>query len=34
MGSDALLDNVDSQRLHQKFGFEEHDRVVTFRKDL
>ena len=34
MGSDALLDNTDSQRLHKKFGFDEHDRVVTFRKTL
>jgi aminoglycoside 6'-N-acetyltransferase I len=34
MGSDALLDNLESQRLHRKFGFEEHDRVVTFRKTL
>lgn len=34
MGSDALLENTNSQRLHKKFGFEEHDRVVTFRKSL
>lgn len=34
MGSDALLDNTESQRLHRKFGFEEHDRCVNFRKTL
>jgi aminoglycoside 6'-N-acetyltransferase I len=34
MGSDALIDNGHSQRLHLKFGFEEGDRVVNFRKTL
>ena len=30
MGSDALLENTLSQRLHVKFGFEEKERVVHF----
>jgi aminoglycoside 6'-N-acetyltransferase I len=34
MGSDALLDNTLSQRLHLKFGFEEMERVVLFRMRL
>lgn len=34
MGSDALLDNELSQRLHRKFGFEEMERVVLFRMRL
>jgi aminoglycoside 6'-N-acetyltransferase I len=34
MGSDALLDNAESQRLHRKFGFEEMERVVHFRMKL
>jgi L-amino acid N-acyltransferase YncA len=34
MGSDALLDNTLSQRLHVKFGFEEMERVVHFRMNL
>ena len=34
MGSDALLANTESQRLHVKFGFAETDRVVNFRKTL
>jgi aminoglycoside 6'-N-acetyltransferase I len=34
MGSDALLDNTLSHRLHQKFGFEEMERVVLFRMRL
>jgi aminoglycoside 6'-N-acetyltransferase I len=34
MGSDTHLDNLESQRLHRKFGFEEADRVVNFRKVL
>jgi aminoglycoside 6'-N-acetyltransferase I len=34
MGSDALLENTLSHRLHRKFGFEETDRVVQFRKRL
>ena len=34
MGSDALLDNTESQRLHKKFGFDEYDRCVNFRKAL
>ena len=34
MGSDALLDNSVSHRLHVKFGFEEMERVVLFRMRL
>jgi len=34
IGSDALLENTDSQRLHRKYGFEEMERVVNFRKML
>jgi aminoglycoside 6'-N-acetyltransferase I len=34
MGSDALLDNVESHRLHRKFGFTQHDTVVQFVKRL
>jgi aminoglycoside 6'-N-acetyltransferase I len=34
MGSDALLENELSQRLHLKFGFEEMERVVHFRMRL
>lgn len=34
MASDALLENTLSHRLHKKFGFEETDRVVQFRKRL
>ena len=32
--SDALLDNVESHRMHQALGFEETERVVYFRKLL
>ncbi len=34
MGSDSLLSNVDGQRAHVQLGYEEVDRVVTFRKAL
>ena len=34
MGSDALLENTVSQRLHRKFGFDEMERVVLFRMRL
>ena len=34
LGSDALLENTLSQRLHVKFGFEEMERVVHFRMKL
>lgn len=34
LGSDTLLDNVDSQRAHERLGFTEVERVVLFRKDL
>jgi aminoglycoside 6'-N-acetyltransferase I len=34
MGSDALLENTLSHRLHKKFGFEEMERVVLFRMRL
>ncbi len=32
--SDALLDNVDSHRMHSALGFTETERVVYFRKRL
>ncbi|MBC7988764.1 MAG: GNAT family N-acetyltransferase [Luteimonas sp.] len=34
LGSDALLDNVDSHLAHAACGFEETERVVYFRKRL
>ncbi|MBS0472303.1 MAG: GNAT family N-acetyltransferase [Proteobacteria bacterium] len=34
LGSDALLDNADSHRMHAALGFAETDRVVYFRKVL
>jgi aminoglycoside 6'-N-acetyltransferase I len=34
LASDALLDNVDSHRMHGALGFEETERVVGFRKVL
>lgn len=34
IGSDAALDNLDSQRTHGRWGFEETERVVYFRKKL
>jgi aminoglycoside 6'-N-acetyltransferase I len=34
LGSDALLDNLDSHRAHAALGFEERERVVYFRKRL
>ena len=34
IGSDALLENELSQRLHRKFGFEEMERVIRFRRRL
>jgi len=34
IGSDARLDNTESQRLHRKYGFEEMERVVNYRKRL
>jgi GNAT superfamily N-acetyltransferase len=34
LGSDALLDNVLSHTAHQRLGFEERERTVTFRKFL
>jgi aminoglycoside 6'-N-acetyltransferase I len=34
IGSDALIDNTLSHRLHKKFGFEEVGRVVQFRMTL
>ncbi|QWP76547.1 GNAT family N-acetyltransferase [Lysobacter sp. K5869] len=34
LASDALLDNVDSQRAHEACGFEETERVVYFRRVL
>lgn len=34
LASDALLENVDSQRAHAACGFEETERVVYFRRVL
>jgi aminoglycoside 6'-N-acetyltransferase I len=34
LGSDALLDNVPSHTAHERLGFEERERTVTFRKFL
>jgi aminoglycoside 6'-N-acetyltransferase I len=34
LASDALIDNVDSHRMHAALGFEETERVVSFRKFL
>ena len=34
MGSDALIDNIESQRAHAALGYEIVDRCVNFRKSL
>jgi aminoglycoside 6'-N-acetyltransferase I len=34
MASDALIDNIDSQRAHARLGYAEVDRMVSFRKSL
>jgi aminoglycoside 6'-N-acetyltransferase I len=34
LASDALIDNVDSHRMHATLGFQETERVVGFRKRL
>lgn len=34
LASDALLDNIDSHRMHDALGFTETQRVVFFRKPL
>ena len=34
MGSDALIDNVQSQRAHAALGYEVVDRCVNYRKSL
>jgi aminoglycoside 6'-N-acetyltransferase I len=34
LASDALIDNVDSHRMHAALGFLETERVVCFRKSL
>ena len=34
MASDALIDNTVSHLAHRRIGFEEVDRVVTYRKSL
>ena len=34
LASDALIDNVDSHRMHAALGFQETERVVGFRKRL
>jgi len=34
IASDALIDNVESHRMHRAIGFQETERVVFFRKRL
>jgi len=34
MASDALLDNEVSHQAHKRSGYEEVDRVITYRKTL
>ncbi|MEO8577085.1 MAG: GNAT family N-acetyltransferase, partial [Gemmatimonadales bacterium] len=34
MASDALIDNVVSHQAHERIGYSEVDRVITYRKDL
>jgi aminoglycoside 6'-N-acetyltransferase I len=34
LGSDALLANLVSQQAHERLGFTEVDRVVTYRKEV
>jgi aminoglycoside 6'-N-acetyltransferase I len=34
MASDALLENIDSERAHKALGFEEVERAIRFRKTL
>jgi aminoglycoside 6'-N-acetyltransferase I len=34
LGSDALIDNLTSHAAHRALGFEERERIVTFRKRL
>jgi aminoglycoside 6'-N-acetyltransferase I len=34
LGSDTELHNVISQRAHERLGFQDHDRVVLYRKVL
>jgi aminoglycoside 6'-N-acetyltransferase I len=34
LGSDALLDNLVSHAAHRALGFEERERILTFRKRL
>jgi aminoglycoside 6'-N-acetyltransferase I len=34
LGSDALASNLLSQQAHERLGFSEIDRVVTYRKEL
>lgn len=34
LGSDALMENLDSLKWHAQMGFEEMERVVCFRKKL
>ncbi len=34
MGSDALIDNLDSHRFHASIGFSEVERLVTFIKKI
>jgi aminoglycoside 6'-N-acetyltransferase I len=34
MASDALLENIESERAHKALGFEEVERAIRFRKEL
>jgi aminoglycoside 6'-N-acetyltransferase I len=34
LGSDALIDNLESHAFHAALGFEERERVIAFRKRL
>ncbi|MFM5582724.1 GNAT family N-acetyltransferase [Aeromonas veronii] len=34
LASDAAIDNLDSQQMHQQLGFAETERVVFFKKAL
>ncbi len=34
LASDAAIDNLDSQQMHQRLGFAETERVVFFKKAL
>jgi aminoglycoside 6'-N-acetyltransferase I len=34
IASDALLENIESERAHKALGFEEVERAIRFRKEL